>query len=270
MGLFHKGLERLMIEDLVAVENLEVFKAAGQYSAVRHRLADITEEVADIDSAIEARRDRHEHLDMLESWRAEMFDALDLDGKAQNALLHQRLDAWLKVADLGDDVEDLAEAGEYLESTLSAIEDAITAGTRVRTVEKHDLAIVAALQPPRSRQFQLMEMVRHVQLAYRTVAQLIDHLQGIEHLQVHMREPERLLADFLEALLIDHYEGGPPKHAMQTLTENHIYLLQVRDGLRARVDDVEREVESLEVQEDELFHLSIDHRIRRAVGHPRR
>ena len=270
MGLFHKGLERLMIEDLVAVENLEVFKAAGQYSAVRHRLADITEEVADIDSAIEARRDRHEHLGMLESWRAEMFAALDLDGKAQNALLHQRLDAWLKVADLGDDIEDLAEAGEYLESTLSAIEDAITAGTRVRAVDKHDLAVVAALQPPRSRQFQLMEMVRHVHLAYRTVAQLIDHLQGIEHLQVHMREPERLLADFLEALLIDHYEGGPPKHAMGTLTENHMYLLQVRDGLRARVDDVERDVESLEVAEDELFHLSIDNRIKRAVGRPRR
>ena len=270
MGLFHKGLERLMIEDLVAVENLEVFKAAGQYSAVRYRLADIGEEVADIDAAIESRRDRHEHLDMLESWRADMFDALDLDGKVQNALLHQRLDAWLKVADLGDDIADLAEAGEFLESTLSAIEDAMTAGTRVRVVDKRDLAVVSSLQPPRSRQFQLMEMVRHVQLAYRTVAQLIDHLQGIEHLQVHMREPERLIADFLEALLIDHYEGGPPKHALQTLTESHMYLLQVRDGLRARVDDVERDVESLEVKEDELFHLSIDQRIRRVVPRSRR
>ena len=30
-GLFHRGLERLMVEDIVAVENLEVFKASGGY-----------------------------------------------------------------------------------------------------------------------------------------------------------------------------------------------------------------------------------------------
>jgi hypothetical protein len=264
MGLFHKGLERLMIEDLVAVENLEVFKAAGLYAPARHRLSDIGEEAAEIDVLLEVRKERHEHLEMLEGWRADLFDSLDADARAQNALLHQRLDAWLQVADRQDDLEDLSEAGEFLESTLSALEDAITAGTRVRVVDKHDLAVVSNLQPARSRQFQLLEMVHHVQLAYRTVAQLIDHLQGIEHLQVHVREPERILQDFLEALLIDHYEGGPPKHALQALTDHHKYLLQIRDGIRALADSVGTEIESLEVEEDELFHLSIDQRVRRA------
>jgi len=128
-GLFHKGLERLMIEDLVAVENIEVFKSAGQYAAVRYRLSDIQEEVADIERALDARRGRAEHLGMLERWRADLFDELDVDQKAGNALLHQRLDAQLRAADLGDDLRDLSDAAEFLEAALSALEDGITAGT---------------------------------------------------------------------------------------------------------------------------------------------
>ena len=264
-GLFHKGLERLMIEDLVAVENLEVFKAAGQYAAVRYRLSDIEEEVAEAERALEARRGREEHLGMLERWRADLSDELDVDQKATNALLHQRLDLQLAVADREDDLRDLADAADYLEAALSALEDGITAGTRVRDVDRRDLAVVANLQPARSRQFQLIELVHHVQLAYRTLGQLIDHLQGIEHLQVRSREPERILGDFLEALLIDHYEGGAPKHALKALRDAHQYLLQVRDALRARYSDVEDEIEALGVRQQELFHLSIDDRVKRAT-----
>ncbi len=264
-GLFHKGSERLMIEDLVAVENLEVFKSAGQYAAVRYRLSDIEEEVAEIDRTLEARRGRQEHLGMLERWRAELFDELDIDQKAANALLHTRLDVTLQVADREDDLRDLSDAAEFLEATLAALEDGITTATRVRDVDKRDLAVVANLQPARSRQFQLIELLHHVQLAYRTLGQLIDHLQGIEHLQVQTREPERILADFLEALLIDHYEGGHPRHALKALQDAHQYLLQVRDALRARYGDVEDEVEALGVRRQELFHLSIEDRVKRAT-----
>jgi len=264
-GLFHKGLERLMIEDLVAVENIEVFKSAGQYAAVRYRLSDIQEEVADIERALDARRGRAEHQGMLERWRADLFDELDVDQKAGNALLHQRLDAQLRAADLGDDLRDLSDAAEFLEAALSALEDGITAGTRVRNVDRRDLAVVANLQPARSRQFQLIELLHHVQLAYRTLGQLIDHLQGIEHLQVQSREPERIMGDFLEALLIDHYEGGPPRNALKALQDAHMYLLQVRDALRARYADVEDEVEALGVRQQELFHLSIEDRVKRAT-----
>jgi hypothetical protein len=264
-GLFHKGVERMMIEDLVAVENVEVFKAAGTYSAVRYRISDIEEEMAELEQVVEQRRPHGDHRAMLEQWRAELYDGLDLDARAQNALLHQRLDVELRDADLEDDARDLAEAADYLEAAMTALEDAITSGTRVRDVSKRDLAVVANLQPARSRQFHMMEMVHSVQLAYRTAAILVDRLQGIEHLQVRVREPERALADFLEALLMDHYEGGPPKHALGALKQTHQYLLQVLEALRARLEDVGVEREALQVRDQELFRLAVDARVRRVT-----
>ncbi len=264
-ALFHRGVERMMIEDIVAVENVEVFKAAGQYSAVRYRISDVEEEMAELEQVVGQRRPHGDHREMLERWRAELYDELDRDARTQNALLHQRLDVELRDADLEDDTRDLAEAADYLEAALAALEDAITSGTRVRDVSKRDLAVVASLQPARSRQFHLMEMVHGVQLAYRTSNILVDRLQGIEHLQVRMREPERALGDFLEALLMDHYEGGPPKHALGACKEMHQYLLQVREALRARLEDVEVEREALQVRDQELFRLAVDARARRVV-----
>jgi len=259
--LFHRGLERRMVEDIVAVENLSVFKAAVQYDALTKRLEDSEAEVVQINSALEQRKDHHEQLAMLEEWRADVYGRADRVDRERNALLHKRLDVWLQVADREDDLEDLDEAGATLEKALMALEASIAAGTRVRKVERRDLAVLANLQPPRTKQFLLMEMVRKAKEAYRHTAVLIDQLQGIEHLQVHIRDPVRVLDVLAEGLLLDHYEGDRPFHALRAVHDQHRYLKQVRHGLRQRRLDVEKEIEDLRMTEDELLLMAVDRRL---------
>ena len=183
-GLFHHGLERLLVEDIVSVENLDVFKAAGQYTALQERLEDLEAEVAKINGVLERRKDHHEHLSMLEEWREDLYSRSDRTTRERNANLHDRLDAWLRVADREDDLEDLDEAYAALENTLMSLEAAIAAATRVRQVTKRDLAVLANLQPPRTKQFLLVETLRNTIEGYRHASILIDTLQGIEHLSL--------------------------------------------------------------------------------------
>ena len=262
MSLFHHGLDRRMVEDIVEVENLSVFKAAGQYTALEERLADVEKEVAQINATMERHRDHREQLAMLEEWREDVFAKADRFVRERNALLHQRLDAWLQVADREDDLEDLDEAAAVLEDVLMALEASIAAGTRVRLVTKRDLAVVANLQPPRSKQFMLMETVKKAKEAYRHASVLIDTLQGIEHLRVHIRNPARILDGLMEALLLDFYEGDRPRHSLRDIHDHHLYLLQVREAIRQRKVDVDNEIEALKLEEDELLLLSIDRRLR--------
>jgi len=260
--LFHHGLERLMVEDIVAVENLGVFKAAIQYDVLLSRLDDVEKEVMEINGVMERRHDHREQQAMLQEWREDMFARTDRDGRERNALLHDRLDVWLQVANREDDLDDLDEAGSTLEDALMALEASIAAGTRVKGVQKRDLAVLANLQPPRSKQFLLLEMVRKAKEAFRHVNMLIDHLQGIEHLTVHVREPRRILDGLAEALLLDFYEGDRPWHSMRDVHDHHRYLTQIRRVLVQRRVDVEKEIESLKEMEDELLLLAVDRRLK--------
>jgi hypothetical protein len=261
VGLFHHGLERLLVEDIVSVENLEVFKAAGQYTALQERLEDLETEVTQINGVLERRKDHHEHLAMLEEWREDLYSRVDRDIRERNALLHQRLDAWLRLAEREDDLEDLGEAQSALEETLMSLEAAIAAATRVRQVTKRDLAVLANLQPPRTKQFLLIEMLRNAIEGYRHASILIDTLQGIEHLKVHIRDPQRILDGLMEALLLDHYEGERPRHALRDIHDSHKYYLQIREAIKARKRDVGREIDELKLEEDELLLVSIDRRL---------
>ena len=260
--LFHHGLERLMVEDIVAVENLGVFKAAIQYDVLLKRLEDVEKEVLEINAVMERRRDHREQQAMLQEWWEDMYGRTDSDGRERNALLHDRLDVWLQVTDREDDLDDLDEAGSTLEEGLMALEASIAAGTRVRAVQKRDLAVLANLQPPRSKQFLLLEMVSKAKEAFRHVNMLIDHLQGIEHLKVHVREPRRILDGLAEALLLDFYEGDRPWHSMRDVHDHHKYLTQIRRVLRQRRVDVEKEIEGLKEMEDELLLLAVDRRLK--------
>ncbi len=260
--LFHRGHERRMVEDIVAVENLGVFKAACQYDTLVKRLEDAEREVMEINSILERRKDHHEQAAMLAEWRDDVYSRADRDDRERNALLHGRLDVWLRVADKEDDLDDLDEAASVLEDTLMAMEASIAAGTRVRRIDKRDLAVLANLQPPRSRQFLAIEMVRKAKEAYRHANVLIDTLQGIEHLRVHIREPIRILDDMMEALLLDHYEGDRPFHALRAVHDHHKYLKQVRTTLKKRHLDVEQEIDDLKLEEDELLLLTIDRRLK--------
>ncbi len=260
--LFHHGLERLMVEDIVAVENLGVFKAAIQYDVLLLRLEDVEKEVMEINAVMERRHDHREQQAMLQEWREDMFGRTDRDGRERNALLHNRLDVWLQVANREDDLDDLDEAGSTLEDALMALEASIAAGTRARGVHKRDLAVLANLQPPRSKQFLLLEMVRKAKEAFRHVNMLIDHLQGIEHLTVHVREPRRILDGLAEALLLDFYEGDRPWHTLRDVHDHHKYLTQIRRALMQRRVDVEKEIESLKEMEDELLLLAVDRRLK--------
>lgn len=259
--LFHRGLERRMVEDIVAVENLSVFKAACQYDAVTKRIEDVEAEVLEINGVLERLRDHHSQLAMLEEWRGDVFGRADRKVRERNALLHQRLDVWLQVAEREDDIDDLETAGGTLEDALQALEASIAAGTRVRRVEKRDLAVLASLQPPRTRNFLLMEMVRKAKEAYRHTCVLIDQLQGVEHLKVHIRDPIRILDVLSEAMLLDYYEGDRPFHALREVHEQHRYLKQIRSALRKRRLDVEKEIEDLKVEQDELLLLAVDRRL---------
>jgi hypothetical protein len=245
----------------VSVENLEVFKAAGQYTALQERLEDLEAEVAKINGVLERRKDHHEHLSMLEEWREDLYSRSDRTTRERNANLHDRLDAWLRVADREDDLGDLDEAYAALEETLMSLEAAIAAATRVRLVTKRDLAVLANLQPPRTKQFLLVETLRNTIEGYRHASILIDTLQGIEHLRVHIRDPRRILDGLMEALLLDHYEGDRPRHALRDIHDSHRYYLQIRDAIRARKRDVEREIEGLKLEEDELLLIGIDRRL---------
>jgi hypothetical protein len=269
MALFHHGLDRRMVEDIVEVENLSVFKAAGQYTALEQRLADVEREVGQINATMERHRDHREQLAMLEEWRGDVYGRADRFARERNALLHRRLEAWLRVADREDDLEDLDEAAAVLEDTLMALEASIAAGTRVRQVSKRDLAVVASLQPPRSNQFMLLETVRNAREAYRHASVLIDTLQGIEHLRVHIRDPARILDGLMEALLLDFYEGDRPRHALRDIHDHHLYLLQVREAIRQRRADVEGEIEALKLEEDELLLLAIDRRLKHRTSQNR-
>jgi hypothetical protein len=263
MGLFHRGLERLMIEDVVAIENLEVFKAAGKYSSVKARVQDIEGEVLEINSILERSRDRHDHLEMLQDWRADLYRRADREVREENAILQRRLATWLDVMEKEDDLRDLEAASELLELCLEHLVDALSSTTRVRNLTKRDLAVVASLQPPRTKHFNLIDALRHASNAYRTAHRLIDGLQGIEHLTVHVRDPERIFEELLEGLLLDQYEGGAPTHALRSLQDGHKYLLQIRDILKGRMLDVEWEVEDLQLREETLLLLAIDSRLRR-------
>jgi hypothetical protein len=260
--LFHHGLDRRMIEDIVAVENLAVFKAACQYEVIKERMEDIEEEVRQINSILEHHRDHHEQLAMLTEWREDVYFRADHRAKEQNVVLHQRLDAWLHVADHEDDLEDLDLAYTFLEDALMALEASIAAGTRVRHVTKRDLAVLAGLQPPRSKQFMLLESVRKAKEGYRHDCMLIDTLQGIEHLTVHIRDPTRILDSLMEALLLDYYQGERPRHSLHEVHDQHRYLLQIRDSIRGRARDVRKEIEDMKRQEDELLLYSIDRRLK--------
>ncbi len=261
--LFHRGLERRMVEDMVAVENLSVFKAACQYDVVTKRIEDIEAEVLDINGTLERLRDHHEQLRMLEEWREDVHGRADRDVRERNALLHRRLEVWLRVAEREDDISDLEEAGAILEDGLVALEACIAAGTRVQRVEKRDLAVLANLQPMRTKQFLINEMMRKAKEGYREACRLIDQLQGIEHLEVHIRDPIRILDVLAEALLLDYYEGRRPMHALHEVHEQHRYLKQVRTALRKRRLDVEKEIEDLKMEEDELLLLAVDRRLQR-------
>lgn len=260
--LFHRGVERRMVEDIIAIENLSVFKAAGLYTPMRERVEDIEEEVKEINSVLERRHDHHAHLEMLEDWRADLYERTDRETRANENLLSRRLDTWLEIADREEDIGDLEDAKLILEDALMALEDAISHTTRVRQVTKRDLAVVANLQPPRTKQFLLIEAIKHTTEAYRATCRLMDNLHGIEHLQVHIRGPTRILSGLMEALLLDHYEGGTPRHVLRELHDHHLYLLQIRDALVRRREDVEREIEGLQEEEDELLFRSIDQRLR--------
>ncbi len=260
--LFHHGLERLMVEDIVAVENLGVFKAAIQYDVLLKRMEDVEKEVLEINAVMERRRDHREQQAMLQEWRADMYGRTDRGGQERNALLHDRLKVWLQVVDREDDLDDLDEAGSTLEDGLMALEASIAAGTRVKGIQKRDLAVLANLQPPRSKQFLLLEMVSKAKEAFRHVNMLIDHLQGIEHLTVHVREPRRILDGLAEALLLDFYEGDRPWHSLHDVHDHHKYLTQIRRVLRQRRADVEKEIEGLKEMEDELLLLAVDRRLK--------
>ena len=198
---------------------------------------------------------------MLEEWREDLYSRSDRTARERNANLHERLNAWLHVADREDDQEELDEAFRALEDTLMSLEAAIAAATRVRHVIKRDLAVLANLQPPRTKQFLLMETLRNTIEGYRHASILIDTLQGIEHLKVHIRDPRRILDGLMEALLLDHYEGDRPRHAMRDIHDSHRYYLQIREAIKARKRDVEREIEGLKLEEDELLLVSIDRRL---------
>jgi hypothetical protein len=262
MGIFHHGLERLMVEDMIEVENLSVLKAATQYTSLTERLEDIEGEVKDINSVLEHRKDHYEQLDMLVDWRDDVYDRADRADRTRNALLHKRLDAWLLVADREDDLDDLDEAAAVLEDTLMALEASIAAGTRVRHVTKRDLAVISNLQPARTKQFLLMETFRNVTEAFVHASRLLDKLQGIEHLTVHIRDPQRMMDSIVEALLLDFYEGDRPRHALHEIHEQHRYMLQLRDAIRKRKGDVRKEIEGLKVKEDELLIMAIDRRLK--------
>jgi hypothetical protein len=262
-SLFHRGLERRMVEDVIAVENLEVFKAAGCYPALRERLEDLESEVSELNGILEHRRDHHDHVAMLQEWRGDLYQRSTREDRGSNKLLHGRLDLWLKVADLEDDLEDIGSALSLLEEALLSLEAAIAAGTRVREVTKRDLAVLANIQPQRTRQFLLMEVLRNAREAYRHASVVVDTLQGVEHLRVHVREPVRILTQLLEALLLDHYEGGVPRHALRELHEHHKYLVQVRGELEKRVTDVRLEVGSLQVEEDQLLMMAVERRLKK-------
>ena len=264
--LFHRGIERRMVEDIVSVENLSVFKAACQYDVVTQRIEDIEAEVLEINGTLERLRDHHDHLAMLEEWREDVHGRADRDARERNALLHRRLEVWLRVAEREDDIADLEEAGSILEDALMALEACIAAGTRVQRVEKRDLAVLANLQPMRTRQFLISEMLRKAKEAYRHACRLIDHLQGVEHLKVHVRDPVRILDVLAEALLLDHYEGGRPLHALQEVHDQHRYLKQVRTALKKRRLDVKKEIEDLKLEEDELLLLAVDRRLQRRTA----
>lgn len=262
MGLFHRGIERRMVEDLVAVENLAVFKAACQYDTLVARLKDVEAEVMETNSILEHRKDHHEQQAMLEEWRNDLYERVARDVRDRNALLHDRLNVWLQVADREDDLDDLEEASASLEETLMALEASIAAGTRVKQVQKRDLAVLANLQPPRSKQFLLLEMSRKAKEAFRHASILIDVLQGIEHLQVHVRDPMRILDGMAEALLLDHYEGERPWHSLRDVHDHHRYFTQIRGVLRQRKEDVRREIAALKAREDELLLMAVDRRLK--------
>jgi hypothetical protein len=260
-NLFHRGIERRMVEDIVAVENLSVFKAACQYDAVVKRIEDVEKEVLEINGALERMRDRHSQMEMLEEWRGDVYGRADRDTRERNALLHKRLDVWLRVAEREDDIKDLEASGSTLEDALKALEASIAAGTHVRKVEKRDLAVLANMQPMRTKQFLISEMLRKAKEAYRHISVLIDQLQGVEHLKVHIRDPVRILDVLAEALLLDFYEGDRPFHALREVHDQHGYLKQIRSALRKRRLDVEKEIEDLKMEEDELLLLAVDRRL---------
>lgn len=264
--LFHRGVERRMVEDIVAVENLSVLKAACQYDAVTKRIEDVEAKVLDINGDLERLRDHHAQLAMLEEWRDDVFDRADQDSRERNGLLHKRLGVWLRVAEREDDISDLEEAGSILEDGLMALEGSMAAGTRVQRVDKRDLAVLANLQPMRTRQFLISEMLKKSKEAYRHTCRLIDQLQGVEHLKVHIRDPIRILDVLAESLLLDFYEGGRPLHALRELHEQHRYLKQVRTALKKRRLDVEKEIEDLKLEEDELLLLAVDRRLQQRTA----
>jgi hypothetical protein len=261
-SLFHTGMERRMVEDIIAVENLAVFKAAVNFDVLRERLEDLEAEVQEINGELERHRDHHDQEAMLEEWRNEVYDRADRGTQDRNALLHRRLDVWLEVADREDDLEDLSQASRILEDALMALEASIHAGTKVQMVQKRDLAVLANLQPARTKQFLLLEMVRKAKEAYRYINVLIDVLQGIEHLKVHVREPVSILEAISEAMLLDFYEGDRPYHALREVHENHMYLKQIRDGLAQRKKDVGLEIDDLKEREDELLLMAVDRRLK--------
>ncbi len=261
--LFHRGVERRLVEEIVAVENLAVFKAACQYDVVTKRIEDVEAEVLEINGTLERLKDHHAQLAMLEEWREDVYGRADRDVRERNALLHQRLEVWLRVAEREDDIKDLEEAGKTLEEALKALEASIAAGTRVRRVEKRDLAVLASLQPMRTKQFLIAEMLKKAKEAFRHTSVLIDQLQGVEHLKVHIREPIRILDVMAEALLLDFYEGDRPFHALRAVHEQHQYLKQIRSALRKRRLDVEKEIEDLKMEEDELLLLAVDRRLQK-------
>jgi hypothetical protein len=261
--LFHRGVERRLVEEIVAVENLAVFKAACQYDVVTKRIGDVEAEVLEINGTLERLKDHHAQLAMLEEWREDVYGRADRDVRERNALLHQRLEVWLRVAEREDDIKDLEAAGETLEEALKALEASIAAGTRVRRVEKRDLAVLASLQPMRTKQFLIAEMLKKAKEAFRHTSVLIDQLQGVEHLKVHIREPIRILDVLAEALLLDFYEGDRPFHALRAVHEQHKYLKQIRSALRKRRLDVEKEIEDLKMEEDELLLLAVDRRLQK-------
>jgi hypothetical protein len=198
---------------------------------------------------------------MLEEWRDDVYNRADRDVRERNVLLHKRLDVWLQVAEREDDIKDLETAGATLEDALQALEASIAAGTHVRKVEKRDLAVLSSLQPMRTKQFLIGEMLRKAKEAYRHISVLIDQLQGVEHLKVHIRDPIRILDVLSEALLLDYYEGDRPFHALREVHEQHRYLKQIRTALKKRRLDVQKEIEDLKLEEDELLLLAVDRRL---------
>ena len=121
--------------------------------------------------------------------------------------------------------------------------------------------MLANLQPPRTKQFLLRETLRNAAEAYRHASILIDTLQGVEHLRVHIRDPLRILDGLMEALLLDHYEGDRPRHSLRNIHDSHRYFLQIRRAIKERKRDVTREMEDLKIEEDELLMATIDRRL---------